>query len=210
MESIGAAWLVSALAFAVSMSASPGPNNTMLTASGANFGLRRTVPHMLGISIGFPAMLLAVALGAGELLRAHPLALAVLRWAGAAYLLWLAWRIATARPATPKDGGEPAEIAGRPFSFLQAVLFQWVNPKAWVIGLAAVLTQTTAIGAAQIAEAVLLALLFLAVTLVTSVFWILIGVGAAHVLRTPRALRGFNIAMAALLVASLLPLLWGE
>jgi threonine/homoserine/homoserine lactone efflux protein len=207
VESIGAAWLVSALAFAVSMSASPGPNNTMLTASGANFGLRRTVPHMLGISIGFPAMLLAVALGAGELLRAHPLALAVLRWAGAAYLLWLAWRIATARPATPKDGGEPGEIAGRPFSFLQAVLFQWVNPKAWVIGLAAVLTQTTASGAAQIAEAVLLALLFLAVTLVTSVFWILIGVGAAHVLRTPRALRGFNIAMAALLVASLLPLL---
>ena len=206
MESIGAAWFVSALAFAVSMSASPGPNNTMLTASGANFGFRRTVPHMLGVSIGFPAMLLAVALGAGEVLRAHPLALAVLRWAGAAYLLWLAWRIASARPAV-KDGGE---LAGRPFSFLQAVLFQWVNPKAWVIGLAAVLTQTTASGAAQIAEAVLLAGLFLVVTLITSVFWILIGVGAARLLRTPRALRGFNVAMAALLVASLLPLLWGE
>ena len=206
MESIGAAWFVSALAFAVSMSASPGPNNTMLTASGANFGFRRTVPHMLGVSIGFPAMLLAVALGAGEVLRAHPLALAVLRWAGAAYLLWLAWRIASARPAV-KDGGE---LAGRPFSFLQAVMFQWVNPKAWVIGLAAVLTQTTASGAAQIAEAVLLAGLFLVVTLITSVFWILIGVGAARLLRTPRALRGFNVAMAALLVASLLPLLWGE
>jgi len=206
VESIGAAWFVSALAFAVSMSASPGPNNTMLTASGANFGFRRTVPHMLGVSIGFPAMLLAVALGAGEVLRAHPLALAVLRWAGAAYLLWLAWRIASARPAV-KDGGE---LAGRPFSFLQAVLFQWVNPKAWVIGLAAVLTQTTASGAAQIAEAVLLAGLFLVVTLITSVFWILIGVGAARLLRTPRALRGFNVAMAALLVASLLPLLWGE
>lgn len=207
MESIGLAWFISALAFAVSMSATPGPNNTMLTASGANFGLRRTVPHMLGVSIGFPVMLVAVALGAGELLRAHPVALAVLRWAGAAYLLWLAWRIATARPATPEGGGEPA---GRPFSFFQAVLFQWINPKAWVIGLAAVLTQTTASGAAQIAEAVLLALMFLAVTLATSVLWILIGVGAARVLRTPRALRGFNIAMAALLVASLLPLLWGE
>jgi threonine/homoserine/homoserine lactone efflux protein len=207
VESIGLAWFISALAFAVSMSATPGPNNTMLTASGANFGLRRTVPHMLGVSIGFPVMLVAVALGAGELLRAHPVALAVLRWGGAAYLLWLAWRIATARPATPEGGGEPA---GRPFSFFQAVLFQWINPKAWVIGLAAVLTQTTASGAAQIAEAVLLALMFLAVTLITSVFWILIGVGAAHVLRTPRALRGFNVAMAALLVASLLPLRWGE
>jgi threonine/homoserine/homoserine lactone efflux protein len=191
------------------MSATPGPNNTMLTASGATWGLRRTVPHMLGISVGFPAMLLAVALGAGELLRAHPFALAVLRWVGAAYLLWLAWRIATARPAGTEDG-EPGETGGRPFSFLQAVLFQWVNPKAWVIGFAAVLTQTTASGSAEIAEAVLLALMFLLVTLVTSVFWILVGVGAARVLRTARALRGFNIVMAALLVASLLPLLWGE
>jgi threonine/homoserine/homoserine lactone efflux protein len=209
VESIGVAWFVSALAFAVSMSATPGPNNTMLTASGATWGLRRTVPHMLGISFGFPAMLLAVALGAGELLRAHPFALAVLRWGGAAYLLWLAWRIATARTARTDDG-EPSEAGGRPFSFLQAVLFQWVNPKAWVIGVAAVLTQTTASGAAEIAEAFLLALMFLVVTLITSVFWILVGVGAARVLRTARALRGFNIAMAALLVASLLPLLWGE
>jgi threonine/homoserine/homoserine lactone efflux protein len=209
VESIGVAWFVSALAFAVSMSATPGPNNTMLTASGATWGLRRTVPHMLGISFGFPAMLLAVALGAGELLRAHPFALAVLRWGGAAYLLWLAWRIATARTARTDDG-EPSEAGGRPFSFLQAVLFQWVNPKAWVIGVAAVLTQTTASGAAEIAEAFLLALMFLVVTLITSVFWILVGVGAARVLRTERALRGFNIAMAALLVASLLPLLWGE
>jgi len=209
VESIGASWFVSALAFAVSMSASPGPNNTMLTASGATWGFRRTVPHMLGVSTGFPVMLLAVALGAGELLRAHPVALAVLRWAGAAYLLWLAWRIATARPTTASDG-KPGEPDGRPFSFLQAVLFQWVNPKAWVIGLAAVLTQTTASGGAEIAEAILLALMFLVVTLMTSVLWILIGVGAARVLRTARALHGFNIAMAALLVASLLPLLWGE
>ncbi len=210
METIGLAWFVSALAFAVSMSATPGPNNTMLTASGANFGLRRSVPHMLGISVGFPAMLLAVALGAGELLRAHPLAQTTLRWAGAAYLLWLAWRIATARTAAPGDGREPGETGGRPFSFFQAVLFQWVNPKAWVIGLAAVLTQTTARGAAQIAEAVLLAVMFVVVTMLTGVLWTLIGVGAARVLRTPRALRGFNVAMAVLLVASLLPLLWGE
>lgn len=209
MENIGVAWFVSALAFAVSMSASPGPNNTMLAASGATWGFRRTVPHMLGVSIGFPAMLVAVALGAGELLRAHPFALAVLRWGGGAYLLWLAWRIATARPAAAEDR-EPGEAGGRPFSFVQAVLFQWVNPKAWVIGFAAVLTQTTANGAAEIAEAVLLAAMFLLVTLMTGVLWTLIGVGAARVLRTAPALRGFNIVMAALLVASLLPLLWGE
>ena len=208
MESIGLAWFISALAFAVSMSATPGPNNTMLTASGANFGLRRTVPHMVGVSVGFPAMLLAVALGAGELLRAHPVALAVLRWAGAAYLLWLAWRIATARPAAPEDGGEPA---GRPpFSILPG------GPVP--VGQSEGVGDRRRRGAhadhrdrrhpdrrgrpagpdvprRHPGHGVL---------------WTLIGVGAARVLRTPRALRGFNIAMAALLVASLLPLLWGE
>lgn len=213
MQSVGLVWFASALAFAVSMSATPGPNNAMLTASGATWGFRRTVPHMLGISAGFPVMLAAVALGAGELLRAHPWAQATLRWAGAAYLLWLAWRIATARPAPPRDRGERASsgrAAGRPLSFMQAVLFQWINPKAWVIGLAAVMTQTTASGTALVAQAVLLAAIFVPVILLSGALWTLIGVGAARLLRTPSALRRFNVAMAALLVASLLPLLWGE
>jgi threonine/homoserine/homoserine lactone efflux protein len=184
----------------------------MVTASGATWGFRRTVPHIVGISVGFPAMLLAVALGAGEVLRAHPLALAVLRWVGAAYLLWLAWRIATARPEVEKGGvraGHPGSATGRPFSFLQAALFQWTNPKAWVIALAAMVTYTNG-GGAQVVQATLLATLFVPITLAAVAMWTLLGVGAARLLRTPRALRGFNIAMAALLVASLLPLLWGE
>lgn len=95
---LGWAWFGSALAFALSMSATPGPNNAMVTASGATWGFRRTVPHLLGISLGFPAMLVAVALGAGGVLRAHPWLHEALRWVGAAYLLWLAWRIAVAEP----------------------------------------------------------------------------------------------------------------
>jgi len=204
------AWFGSALAFAVSMAATPGPNNAMVTASGAAWGFRRTLPHMLGISVGFPVMLVAVALGAGELLRAHPWVHEALRWIGAAYLLWLAWKIAAMRPgAATRDGGTAARDA-HPIGFIQAALFQWVNPKAWVIALGAVVTYTTASGAALVVQAALLAAIFLSVTLPITALWTLVGVGAARVLRTETALRRFNLAMAALLVASLLPLLLGR
>ena len=208
----GLAWLASATAFAVSMSATPGPNNAMVTASGATWGFRRTVPHMLGISLGFPAMLVAVALGAGEVLRARPWLHEALRWAGAAYLLWLAWKIGTAEPEPPgaAEARAPDRSGGsRPLSFTQAALFQWVNPKAWVIALGAVAAYTTAAGSGLAAQAAVLALVFLLVTLPTVALWTLVGVGAARVLRTRRALRAFNLAMAALLVLSLAPTLLG-
>ncbi len=203
----GLAWFASALAFVVAMSATPGPNNAMVTASGASWGFARTVPHMLGISIGFPLMLVAVAFGAGEMLRAYPWIHGALRWVGAAYLLWLAWRIATAEPAT-RDGGDPR--GGRPLTFLQAALFQWVNPKAWIIAVGAVVTFTTAGHGDVLARALLLAVMFMAVTLPTTAMWTSVGVGAARLLRTRRALRVFNLMMAALLVVSLLPLVRGE
>lgn len=198
-----AAWLLPALAFAVATSATPGPNNAMLAASGANFGFRRTLPHILGVTVGFPLLVILVilvALGAGAVLRAWPGIDAALRWVGAAYLLSLAWRIATARP----------EIAGRrtarPLSFLQAAAFQWVNPKAWVIAASAVVTYTSG-GPALPAQSAALALLFLIVTLPATSFWTGLGVGAGRLLRRQGALRAFNLAMAALLVVSLVPLL---
>ena len=199
------AWYASTVAFAVSMSATPGPNNTMLTASGAAWGFRRTVPHMAGITVGFPAMLLAIALGAGEVLRARPWLHDALRWIGAAYLLWLAWHIASARPSSG-----PGKAGGRPLGFARAALFQWVNPKAWVIAAGAVVTYTTASGPALVAQAATLALIFLVVSVPSTAVWTLAGVGASRLLRTPAALRWFNLALAGLLVASLLPLLWGE
>jgi threonine/homoserine/homoserine lactone efflux protein len=193
----GWVWFTSACAFAFSMSATPGPNNAMVTASGASWGLWRTLPHMLGVSVGFPLMLLAVALGAGEVIRSHPWMQDVLRWAGAGYLVWLAWRIATAEPSA----GE-GQTGGRPFSFFEAALFQWVNPKAWIIALSAVATYTTAPR-----EAAVLAAIFLAVTLPVLAGWTLVGVGAARLLRSPAGLRAFNWAMAALLLLSLVPVL---
>ncbi|MBL6456734.1 LysE family translocator [Belnapia sp. T6] len=190
-----AAWLASATGFALAMSATPGPNNAMVAASAVNFGLRRSLPHMLGVSIGFPAMLVLVALGAGEVLAASPGLQAALRWVGAAWMLWLAWKIATAAPAAP--GATPR---GRPLTLLQAALFQWVNPKAWVIAGAAIL----AYGASP-----LLAAIFGLAAFGSLLLWALVGLGAARVLRRPGALVWFNRAMAALLVLSLVPVLRG-
>ena len=202
------AWFASAFAFALAMSATPGPNNAMLTASGATWGFRRTLPHMVGIAIGFPLMVLAVALGAGQVLRANPWAQEVLRWAGAVYMLWLAWKIARTRPA-PRHETQSAP-SGRPLNVLQAALFQWINPKAWVTAVGAVVTYTSGSGTALTAQSAVLAAMFLAVSLPVTGFWTLVGVGAARLLRTGRALRRFNLVMAALLAASLLPLLLEE
>lgn len=195
----GAAWLLSATGFAFAMSATPGPNTTMVAASGANFGLRRTWPHMLGVSLGFPLMLLAVALGAGEALRASPALQSALRWGGAAWMLWLAWRIATAAPAV--GGAAP----GRPIGFLEAALFQWVNPKAWMIAVGAAATYV-----AGPRQALLLAVIFALVCLPSILAWAVLGLGAARLLRRPGALRAFNLAMALLLAASLVPMLVEE
>src|SRR5262245_30490319 len=122
--------------FAFATSITPGPNNTMVLASGANFGLRATVPHLIGIDLGFALMVVAVGLGLASLFVALPFLHAVLKYAGAAYLLYLAWRIASA--GAPKVG----ETAGRPMTFLQAALFQWLNPKGWMSAIGAVATYT--------------------------------------------------------------------
>lgn len=214
------AWLLSALAFAVAMVATPGPNNAMLASSGSLWGFRRTVPHMLGVAIGFPIMLIAVAAGAGGLLLHHPAAMTAMRWAGAAYLLYLAWRIATAQPRAAASE-EPAESANkaaksakestkdRPLRFWQAALFQWINPKAWLVALSAAATLTSVARHPSLMRAFLLGGVFLAVTLPITAFWTSVGLGASRVFRTRQALRRFNVAMALLLVASLVSVLAG-
>ena len=124
--------LIALLGFAFVTSVTPGPNNMMLLASGVNFGFRRTVPHMLGISIGHSLMVFLVGLGLAGVFKAWPPALVMLKVASVAYMLWLAWKIAHA--GAPGEGTARA----RPFSFLQAAAFQWVNPKAWAMALGAV------------------------------------------------------------------------
>lgn len=200
MNELPPAWLLSATGFALSMCATPGPNNVMVAASGATFGFKRTLPHMLGVAIGAPFMLVAVALGMGQLLQAIPALQTAMKWTGTIYLLWLAWNIARAKPT--KAG---IAATSRPLTMLQAGLFQWVNPKAWIIALGAVATYTTAEGV--LGQSLLLAAIFVVVTLPAVAFWTMTGVGAARLLRTERSLRAFNLVMAALLVLSLLPLL---
>lgn len=203
------AWTVSAGAFAVSMAGTPGPNNAMLTSSGSLWGFRRTVPHMLGIAIGFPIMQVCVAGGLGSLLRENPAVLTALRWLGAAYLLYLAWNIATAEPEPTDHRGPRTGAARRPMSFLQAALFQWVNPKAWLVTVSALATVASVAGHPSTTRALFLALVFLVVTLPITAFWTMVGVGVSRVLTTQRALRGFNVTMALLLVASLISVLVG-
>ncbi|MGC8469131.1 MAG: LysE family translocator, partial [Acetobacteraceae bacterium] len=144
-------------------------------------------------------------LGAGEVFRTWPGIERGMRFAGAAYLLWLAWRIGTAQPKFAVAGG-----AGRPLGFFQAALFQWVNPKAWVIAVGAVVTFTSGGGAVParsvLARSLALAALFLLASLSSVAFWAGVGTGAGRLLRRPAALRAFNVAMALLLVAALVPL----
>jgi threonine/homoserine/homoserine lactone efflux protein len=184
--------------FAFVTSVTPGPNNVMLTASGVNFGFRRSVPHILGITFGFPAMLVAVGLGAAGVLQTSPGLHAVLKWCGAGYLLWLAWGIAHTAPESP--GGQ-GTAQGAPMSFLGAALFQWVNPKAWVM-LAGALPAFTTVGGTLWREIALMAIAFALACLPSCALWCGFGVAIGRLLGSPRALRVFNLAMAALLVLS--------
>jgi threonine/homoserine/homoserine lactone efflux protein len=184
--------------FAMAMSVTPGPNNVMITASGANFGFARSVPHILGVGIGFMLMIVGVGLGLGQVFERIPVLHEILRYGGAAYLLYLAWRIATAAPAAT----EAMPAAVRPLSFLQAALFQWVNPKGWMMAVGALSTYTT-VGGDFVFETVLIALVFGAIGLPSVALWALLGVGIGRLLQAPWALRAFNVTMAVLLVASL-------
>ena len=185
-------------AFALATSITPGPNNLMLMTSGANFGLRRTLPHMTGVALGFVILAVAVGLGLGQALQAWPAGLLGLKAASVVYMLWLAWKFATAAPP------EPGQAAGRPMTFLQAAAFQWVNPKAWAMALTAV----TVYAPGQTPAAVIAtAAIFGIVNLPSVGLWALAGTALSRVLSSPSRLRAFNVTMAALLVLSLWPLL---
>ena len=194
--------LLAFVLFAFVSSVTPGPNNTMLLSSGVNFGFNRTIPHMLGISCGFAVMVLAVGLGLGAVFKSYPVLYTVLRYAGAAYLLYLAYKIATSGPV--KDA---TDKEARPMSYLGAAAFQWVNPKAWVMAVGAISTYTPING--YFTNVVIIALVFGVVNLPAVSMWAGCGSLLRNVLRDPFWLRIFNGVMAALLVVSLCPLLQG-
>lgn len=191
--------LIAFVAFAFVTSVTPGPNNMMLLASGVNFGLRRSLPHMLGISLGFMLLVMCVGLGLGQLFEQVPMLYSVLRYLGAAYLLYLAWKIANSSAPDSQVGER-----GKPFSFLQAAAFQWVNPKAWVMAIGAITTYTPQEN--FLVNVLLIAALFALVNCPSVGLWTVAGSLLRNWLKNPRVLRGFNIGMALLLVASLYPI----
>lgn len=186
------------LGFAFVTSVTPGPNNLMLIASGANFGLRRSLPHMAGISLGQAFMALLVGLGLGAVLQALPQAQLAMKVAAVGYMLWLAWKMANASAPGQKTAG------GRPMSFWQAAAFQWVNPKAWAMSVGAMAAYAADGGAGRVA---LVAGLFVLINFPSISLWAWAGQAMSAFLQVPRRLRLFNWIMAALLVASLWPVL---
>ncbi|CAB3905494.1 LysE family translocator [Achromobacter mucicolens] len=183
--------------FALVSSITPGPNNVMLASSGLNFGFRRSVPHLLGVNLGFTLMIFLVGVGLGSVFQQTPALYTVLKYAGAAYLLYLAWKIANSGPL------DEGEARGKPFTFLQAAAFQWVNPKAWVMAVGVVATYTPQNG--FFANLVIATLVCGIVNLPSIGIWVTFGTALRRVLHRPAAIRAFNVGMALLLVASLYP-----
>lgn len=185
--------------FALVSSITPGPNNMMLMASGANFGLRRTVPHALGVGIGFTLMIVLVGIGLMGLFDVFPWLNSVLKVVSIVYLLWLAWKIANAAPPDSAKLG-----TARPMGFVQAMLFQWVNPKAWSMALTAIALYAPD---RNFGAVVLVAIVFGIVNLPSTSLWAVMGQALSGWLASPTRLRLFNWTMALLLVASMVPLL---
>ncbi len=190
--------ILAVLGFAFVSTITPGPNNLMVLASGVNYGFARTVPHMLGITVGFPVMVVAVGLGFASIFDRFPALHRAVQWIAIAYLFYLAWRIATAGPAKPGEAG------GRPLTFLAAAAFQWVNPKAWAMALSSVPLFTT-VGGNHLVEVGRIAALFALVCFPCVSAWCLFGAAMARFLADPAWRRAFNVAMALLLVASVVP-----
>lgn len=186
--------------FMLSSSITPGPNNTMLMTSGVNFGIRRTVPHFLGVQIGFAVLLASVGLGLHGVLARFSGFYDAVRFAGAAYMVWMAWKLATSRV-----GPLAAGVALQPMGFWAAVGFQWLNPKAWVMAVTCMSTFLPP--EAALGQIGLLALLFIVCGGPCSVVWVAFGTGMRQWLQDPVRLRVFNITMAVALVGSMAPML---
>jgi threonine/homoserine/homoserine lactone efflux protein len=201
MDAFPLALIMTSLPFLASMGLTPGPNNILVATSGVNFGFRATLPHILGVTFGYPAMLLIVGLGLAKVFIAMPQIHVVLKYICIVYLLYLAWRIATAAAV-----GEGRKIA-KPLSFWQAAGFQWVNGKGWVVALSAVTTYTV-VNSTLSLQIVALSAIALLITLGSVCTWTFFGAVLRQYLHTERRRLLFNYSMAALLVASIIPVFW--
>jgi threonine/homoserine/homoserine lactone efflux protein len=201
MQSFPLALILTGIPFLASMGFTPGPNNILVASSGVNFGFRATVPHILGITFGYPLMLLIVGLGLAKIFIAVPQIHVILKYISIAYLLYLAWRIAMATESSETRG------IARPLTFVQAAAFQWVNGKGWVVALSAVTTYTV-VNSTLPLQIVALSAIALFITLASVSTWTFFGALLRQYLHTEQRRRRFNYSMAALLVASVIPVFW--
>jgi threonine/homoserine/homoserine lactone efflux protein len=201
MQSFPVALILTSIPFMTSMGFTPGPNNILVASSGVNFGFRATIPHILGITIGYPLMLFVVGIGLAKIFIAVPLIHSILKVISIAYLLYLAYRITLASAM-----GEARSVP-KPLTFLQAAAFQWVNGKAWVIALGAVTTYTI-VDQTLLLQIVALTAISVIITLLSVSCWTFFGAFMRQYLQTEKRRRWFNYSMAALLVLSILPVLW--
>jgi threonine/homoserine/homoserine lactone efflux protein len=188
--------VVAFLLFAVVAAVTPGPSNVMVTAAGANAGVLRGLPCLFGVTAGMGLMMFLVPLGLGSLVLQHPLVLRALHWGGAAFLLWLSWKIASSTHIdTTSTGG--------PVGFVGAAVFQWVNTKSWLVAASAAGTFLHTEAGSPVVQSVLLGGLFVLAALPSCFLWLAFGATVQHVLTSRRRLRAFNITMGALLALSI-------
>jgi threonine/homoserine/homoserine lactone efflux protein len=196
LEQAGAFFL-----FSVAAAGTPGPSNALLTATGANVGVRRGLPCLLGISLGMGVMMFLVAFGLGSVILRHPLILEGVRWCGAAVLGWLAWKIATAG----RGGGA---AAGPPVGFVGGAAFQWINPKSWLVCASAAATFLDERAGSALGQSAAFGLTFVLASLPSCFPWLAFGAVLHRFLRSERARRTFNRVMGALLAASVILIFW--
>ena len=191
---------IAVLFFAFSTTITPGPNNVMIMSSGMNYGIKASMPHFMGICLGFPLMVLLVGLGFGVVFDRYPNLHQLIKVLGVLYLIWLAWHIATAEPKAIKKGEK------KPFTFWQAALFQWVNAKAWVMASGSVAAFTTVQGS-PLLEVLAITLAFLLMAFPCVGVWLVFGSLLRKVLTQPIMQRLFNISMALILLLSIVPVI---
>ena len=190
--------LIAFVMFAVVMFFTPGPNNIMLLSSGLTYGFRRTLPHVAGITIGFAFMIGAVGLGLGTIFITYPVLQTVLKYAGVAYLVYLAAAIAMSGPVAPDRDKRRG-----PMTFWGAAMFQWINAKGWVMVIGTITAYAGIAGFPW--NIVIQVMLSLLLGTLSCSAWALFGSALRPVLTSPKAVRAFNIVMAVLLLASLWP-----
>lgn len=193
-------WYLSVLLFAASSSITPGPNNIMLMSSGLNFGVRQTIPHLLGILVGFPLLIVAVAVGFSALFTVFPQLHKLIQIVGVIYLLYFAWMIATSETSDFSASNKKA------LTFLQALAFQWFNPKAWIMATGAIAAYTSADSDFAL-QVVYIVMAFCLVAIPCMVVWLLFGSFLSRYLRRTSYRKVFNVTMAGLLLISILPII---